>query len=179
MKHHLNVILIALRLIIAVVACMAGYNFISCLFAITHPADMLELLDNYFTPIGSGSGFKYSLYEMRFFPWFLGCYGLLLVYFTRVLITLRKCFVRLKKGDIFYEEQAAQFRRAGGGIIIFAKCRYLLMCAFGAVFFRALQLFFTEIPVFLFIYLMGKLVLVLYHMAEKGAFLREENELTI
>lgn len=177
MKHHLNIILIALRLIIVVVACMAGFYLISCGASFLYPDAALSFSNMSFTPINSG--LKYTAYEAQFIPWFLGCYGLLLVYFTRVLITLRKCFVRLKKGDIFYEEQAAQFRRAGGGIIIFAKCRYLLMCAFGAIFFKALQLFVTEIPVFLFIYLMGKLVLVLHHMAEKGAFLREENELTI
>ncbi|KOS07286.1 hypothetical protein AM493_15500 [Flavobacterium akiainvivens] len=162
---------------IVVAACMAGYNFICAGVSVYDTETGLVFLNQSFSPIGSG--YKYSVYEAQFMPYYLATYGLLLIYLTRVLITLRKCFARLKKGDIFYEEQAREFRRAGGGIIIFAKCRYLLMCAFGAICFKALQLFVTEIPVFLLFYFVGKLVLVLYHMAEKGAFLREENELTI
>jgi hypothetical protein len=177
MKHHLNIILLALRLIIVVAACMAGYHFICCGAAIAYPDAALEFLNRSFTPLPSL--YKYSAYEAQFIPWYLGSYGVLLTYFTYVLITLRKCFTRLKKGNIFFEDQAQELRRAGSGIIIFAKCRYLLMCAFGAIFFKALQLFVTEIPIFLMFYLIGKLILVLHHMAEKGAFLREENDLTI
>jgi len=177
MKHHLNIILSALRLVIVVAACMAGYNFICCGFAFAYPDNALLFLNHNFIPYRSA--LKYNESEALFMPYYLACYGLLLTYFTRVLISLRKCFAKLKKGEIFYEEQARQFRRAGEGIIIFAKCRYVLVCAFGAIFFRAFQLFVTEIPVFLLIYLIGKLVLVLHHIAEKGAFLREENDLTI
>jgi len=177
MKHHLNIILLALRVAIVVAACMAGYQFI-CFGACMYYQDAsLNLLNHYFTPITPN--YKYGGYQAQFLPWYCLCYGFLLTYFTRVLIRLRQCFVKFKAHTIFYEEQAQQIKRAGTGIILFAKGRYLLLCAFGAIFFNAIQLFVTEIPAFLMFYLLGKLVLVLHYMAKKGAFLREENELTI
>lgn len=172
MKHHLTIILLALRAGIIIVAGMAViYAYSAYSYTIT-PDDTLFGL----------SYFKIKPNALRPLwgaPLFLALYSLLLGYLTYVLAKLYKSFSNLQKGNVFYEKQSAQFKSSGSGIIIFAKCKYLLFCAFGAIFFSNISIFIAEALPFITMYLIGKFILVLYYMAEKGEYLREENELTI
>lgn len=174
MKYHLNIILLAVRVMIIVVIGMALFQLFQAYTSYLHP----ELFDSFakerFATLGKEV--DVHLYAL---PYFFVLYAVLLGYLVYVLIQLYRSFARLQRGDVFYDKQAAEFRRAGSGIIIFAKCKYLLVCIFGVYFFRGLFIFITEIPMFLVVYLLGKLVLVLHYLAEKGTFLKEETDLTI
>lgn len=174
MKHHLNIILLAIRVMIIVIIGMALFQLFQAYSSYLHP----ELFDSFAKEKFSTVGKEASIH-LYALPYFFILYAVLLGYLVYVLVTLYRSFNRLQKGEIFYDKQAAEFKRAGGGIIIFAKCKYLLVCIFGVYFFRGLFIFITEIPMFLVVYLLGKLVLALHYLAEKGTFLKEETDLTI
>jgi len=177
MKHHLNIILLALRVLIICMGISALYNFFSAYVNAVHKDEAMAIIAEKFH-LSAPPG-KPAPYSTAPLPYYFICCGILLCYLVYVLVQLNRSFNRLKKGNIFYEKQAIEFKRAGGGLIIFAKCNYFINCGFGAVFFMSVHGFLTEIPQFLFIYLAGKLVLVLYYLAEKGTFLKEEADLTI
>jgi hypothetical protein len=177
MKHHINIILLAIRVMIICISVMALYNFLNAYVSAAYTDEAVSLISKKFTPFTAQV--KPTVLDIAPLPYYFVCYALLLCYLVYVLVQLNRSFNRLEKGNIFYEKQATEFKRAGAGLIIFAKCNYLIYCGFGALCFRSLQSFMTEIPQFLLIYLAGKLVLVLYYLAEKGTFLKEEAELTI
>ncbi len=174
MKHHINIILFAIRAMIIIVIGMALFQLFQAYSSYLHP----EMFDGFAKEKFSTLAKEASVH-LYALPYFFVLYALLQGYLVYVLITLYRSFNRLKKGEIFYKKQADEFKRAGGGIIIFAKVKYLLFCIVGVCFFRGLFVFIKEIPMFLVVYLLGKLVLVLYYLAEKGTFLKEETDLTI
>lgn len=174
MKHHLNIILLALRASIIIMGAMAIWKLINAYSAFKYPDEAGDIVHSNFNVIN-----KASPVDTDFLPPYLMLYALLLVYLVYVLVNLYRSFNNLEKGAVFYSKQSAEFKRGGAGLIIFAKCKYLLVCGFGAICFRDLTSFLSEIPMFLLVYLTGKLVLVLYFMAEKGEHLREETELTV
>ena len=174
MKHHLNIILLAMRIMIVCIGITALYNLFYAYISVVTPDEAISLINEKFhkspKPINI---------DTTPLPYYFASCGLLWCYLVYVLVQLHRSFSRLEKGNVFYDKQPTEFKRAGGGLIIFAKCNYLLHCGFGAVFFMSFLSFFKEIPQFLFIYLTGKLVLVMYHLAKKGTFLKEEADLTI
>jgi hypothetical protein len=172
MKYHLNIILLALRAAIIIVIGMVAYHAFGVYANIADP---------------NGFAIVSSYFKMQDFiipttwgaPLFLSLYSILLAYLVVKLIKLYKSLNNLQKGNVFYEQQSAEFKSAGSGIIIFAKCKYLLFCAAGTLIYANIWVFFTELASFFALYLIGKFVLVLYYMAQKGEYLREENDLTI
>ena len=177
MKHHLNIIIIALRVIFAAIAINAIYNFISSVIFIQtdDPAVITEYFSNTFTPLIPR--------DVTISKWFASAftllYGILLIYGITAVIRFYKCLLKIEKGNMFYEEQGTQLRKTGATIIIFAKLQYLLFCTMGGMFYFDLTQFFKQLPEFLALYLIGKLILLYSYMAEKGEFIREENDLTV
>ena len=174
MRYHLSIILFAVRAMIIIIIGVALFQLFQAYNSYLHPEMFDSFAKEKFATIGKEAGVH--LYAL---PYFFILYALLLGYLIYVLIQLYRSFTRLREGEVFYDKQATEFRRAGGGIIIFAKCKYLLFCIVGVYFFRSLSVFIAEIPMFLVAYFVGKLILVLYYLAEKGAFLKEETDLTI
>ncbi|AXG73805.1 DUF2975 domain-containing protein [Flavobacterium arcticum] len=174
MRYHLNIILLAIRAMIIVIIVYTGMQLFKAYATFLNPTGFENTIREEFDTFSKGFDISQGA-----LPYFYILYAILLGYLVYVLITLYRSFDRLQKGEVFYKKQAAEFKRAGGGIIIFAKCKYLLFCVFGVFFFRSFSIFIKEIPMFLVVYFLGKLVLVLYYLAEKGTFLKEENELTI
>lgn len=174
MKHHLYVLLIALRVLVVVVAFAAIGQFLYAYSSFTDVKEADRLTRSSFNVVA-----PLSPVHHEYVPYYFIGYGLLLCYLTYALVMLYRSFSRLHSGEVFYDQQATQLKRAGAGIIIFAKCFYLLHCAFGAICFRDITSFISQVPFFLGLYLGGKVILVLYYMAEKGTVLREETDLTI
>jgi hypothetical protein len=174
MKHHLYVLLIALRVLVVVIAFAAIGQFLYAYSSFTDPEEANRLIRSTFRVVAPKSPVP-----DEYVGYYFIVYGLLLCYLVYALVMLYRSFIRLHSGDVFYDRQAMHFKQAGAGIIIFAKCNYLLHCAFGAICFRDITSFLSEIPLFLGLYLGGKVILVLYYMAEKGTVLREETDLTI
>ncbi|KAF2518872.1 DUF2975 domain-containing protein [Flavobacterium salilacus subsp. salilacus] len=174
MKYHLNIILLAVRAMIIVTIVFTGIQLFKAYTTFLNPADFENTVREEFATIS-----KELAISTEALPYFHILCAILWGYLVYILIILYRSFDRLQKGEIFYDKQAVAFKKAGEGIIIFAKCKYLLVCVFGVFFFRSLSVFIKEIPMFLVVYLLGKLVLVLYYLAEKGTFLKEETDLTI
>ncbi|MDV6167548.1 DUF2975 domain-containing protein [Flavobacterium sp. DG1-102-2] len=178
MKHHLNIIILALRAAITFATGMVLYYFGTAYRLITQndPALLKGIFANYFTPL-----YHNTIDGNRIWLGTAFCiaYGLLLIYIIIGITCFYRCLLRIEKGKMFYHTQGNQFRRAGSTFIIFAKVKYVLFVATGTLLYFDVKIFFTEIPAFLALYLIGKLILVMSHMAEKGEFIKEENELTI
>lgn len=187
MKHHLNVIIIALRVVLFVVGTMCIYNMIMA-FGLIQNDDQAAINDfflNYFKAPDMVVGDIDKLGARYFFnvKWlavgFTITYTALLVYVMTGIVRLYKCLLKIEKGQMFYNEQGIQFRKVGGTIIVFAKLKYLLFCFTGIMSYLDISTFLKQIPAFLVLYLTGKLILVMSYMAEKGEYIKEENELTI
>lgn len=174
MKYHLNILMIALRIIIFALLLMILYNSVAGLGIVT--VQSKESMDAYFdmfqilrphgnTPLYSGI--------------FIGTYVGLLIYLLIITIKLYKTFSRFEGGHMFYARQGAELRQIGGGIIIFAKSRYLIFCIMGAIVFGDIFVFFKQVPIFLALYLIGKIFLVMSYVSVEGESLKEENDLTV
>jgi len=176
-KHHINVILLALRVIIVGAGAVVLYSFGSAaLFIINNdPAQIKQQFSGTFTPLVEQSYHNNVWYASIFVILF----GILLIYLIFGIVRFYKCLLRIEKGKMFYSTQGEDFRKAGSAIIIFAKLKYLLFCTMGGVVYFQITIFFTELLPFLGVYLIGKLILLMSYMAEKGEFIQEENELTI
>lgn len=178
MKHHLNIIILALRAAIVFATGMVLYYLGTAYRLVTEndPVLLKDFFAAYFTPMAKNviDGNSIALGTA-----FCIIYGGLLIYAIVGITRFYRCLLRIEKGKMFYHTQANQFRRAGATIIIFAKAKYLLFITMGGVLYFDLKIFFTEIPAFLTVYLIGKFILLMSHMAKKGEYIQEENELTI
>lgn len=177
MKHHLNIIILALRLLIAATAISAFYQAgMAVLFLVQDNPEMVkDFFSDYFTPLAKNMPyFNNKWYGSAFCLLYSG----LLIYVTLGIRRLYKCLKKIKKGQLFYNTQGEELRKVGSTVIIFAKSEYLLFCIMAGLYFD-LTVFFWQLPSFLAIYLMGKFILLLSHMAEKGEYIQQENELTI
>lgn len=174
--HHINVIIIALRVVIFVSATMALFNFRMAYKFISEQNP--KHIKNYFTEFFSLDS-QLNHNNIWLASTFAILFGLLLTYLIYGAVWFYKCLLRIEKGKMFYSTQGEDFKKAGAAIIIFAKLKYLLVCAMGLVVYFELDVLFTQLLPFLGIYLIGKLILLMSYMAEKGEFIKEENELTI
>jgi hypothetical protein len=130
MKHHLNILLLAIRAAIIILTGTAVYRFFCAYVSFTDKEAAIDYVHSTFTvPRGP------LIIETYPIQVFFILYGLLLCYLVYVLVKLYRSFDNLYKGNIFYESQAAELRKEGSGIIIFAKLQYLLFCATGSVFY--------------------------------------------
>jgi|GEM_PF-1937030 len=188
MKHHLNVIIIALRVVLFAATVVCVYNLVRAFGFIqnTNSIEVNKFLMDYFTPLEKINLNDIDWLAARYFfdiKWlavgFMLAYTAVLIFGMSGIIRLYKCLLKIEKGQMFYNEQGIQFKKAGATIIIFAKLKYLLFCLVGILSYLDIITFFREIPEFLAIYLIGKFILIMSHMAEKGEFIKEENELTI
>ncbi|KGO91137.1 DUF2975 domain-containing protein [Flavobacterium subsaxonicum] len=175
MKYHLNIILLALRAAIVLVFGMVAFYALNIYDSILNP-NAETVVDSYLPQFKIP---QFIIPPAWGTPVFLSLYLLLLIYLIFKLLELHKSLANLKNGHVFYERQSAEFKSAGSGIIIFAKCQYLLFCTLGTLVYANIAIFLTELPWFFALYLIGKFVLLLHYMAQKGEFLREENELTV
>lgn len=188
MKHHLNIIIIALRVILFAAAIMCIINLIQA-FGFIQTNDPIAVNDfflNYFTAPKLITPNDVEQLGARYFfnvKWlaigFTITYTALIVYGMTGIIRLYKCLLKIEKGQMFYNEQGVQFRKVGATIIIFAKLKYVLFCFTGIMSYLDISTFFKQIPAFLTLYLIGKLILIMSYITEKGEFIQEENELTI
>lgn len=187
MKHHLNVIIIALRIVLFVAGLMCIYNLMRAygFIQVDDPIAVNEFFSNYFNAPKLSLGSMEQLGARYFFnvKWlaisFTIAYTALLVYGITGIIRLYKCLLKIEKNQMFYNEQGIQLRKAGATIIIFAKLKYVLFCLTGILSYLDISTFFKQLPALLILYLAGKLILIMSYIAEKGEFIKEENELTI
>lgn len=188
MKHHLNVIIIALRVVLFAAAVVSIYNMIRAFGFIEegNPIEVNKFFLDYFTPLEKIEFNDIEWLGARYFfdiKWlaigFMLAYTALLVYGISGIIRLYKCLLKIEKGQMFYSEQGIQLKKVGATLIIFAKLKYLLFCLVGILSYLDIFTFFRQIPELLAIYLIGKFILIMSHMAETGEFIKEENELTI
>jgi len=177
MKHHINVILLTLRGAIILAIAWAILHLVAAHSIFTHKyLKVIEYsLTEYFKPI--------SWKEYQNDTWFAGTfcivYALLLGYLIYGLIRFYMCLYNIEKGKMFYITQGVDFKKAGTAIIMFAKLKYLLFCGVGCFYYFDFSTLKDQLPSFLAVYLIGKLILIMSYMAEKGEFIKEENELTI
>lgn len=177
MKYHLTVLTTAIRIIIGIGAVMAIYNFImsAAFFMSDNNTIIKEHFSSYFTPFTS-----LSYHNTK---WLSGSfailYGILLIYGTLGATRVYYCLKNINNGGIFYEDQANEFKRAGANIIIFAKLKYILFCAMGTITYFDLVVFLKQIPAFITLYLIGKSLLVINYVIQKGETIKHENDLTI
>lgn len=188
MKHHINIVIIALRVVLFAVALMCIYNLFRS-YGFFMNEDINELYNyfsDYFNPIDEvginsrkllGASYIFDLKWLAI--GFTISYTALLIYGMAAIVKFYKCLLRIEKGQMFYYEQGTEFRKVGGNIIIFAKVKYVLFCLVGILSYFDITQFFKQIPQLLLLYLVGKLILIMSYMAEKGEFIKEENELTI
>lgn len=174
MKHHLNVLIIALRVIIFALGVMVGWEVLALIGIIQEGS---VAADEYFEDLFTPMRFGYN-------PLWMGIVFIvlnigLIAYLIWSMVRLYRCFLKFEKGNVFYTKQAAEFRAIGAGIIIFAKSRYLLFCTMGAVVYFDLSVFYKQLIPFLAIYLIGKIFLVLSYVSETGEVLKEEHDLTV
>lgn len=187
-RHHINVVIIALRVILFGAALICIYNLIMAFRFIEEndPTIINDFLLNYFTALGKldsqalqSLGTRY-LFDIKWLAiGFMVAYTTLIIYAMSGLVRLYKCLLKIEKGQMFYNEQSNQLRKVGATVIIFAKLKYLLFCFIGIMSFLDISTFFKQLPEFLAFYLLGKFILIMSYMAEKGEFIQEENELTI
>jgi hypothetical protein len=187
-RHHINVVIIALRVILFAAAVVCLYNLFRAFGFIEEndSAVINEFLLNYFTPIVKTYPKDMQLLGARSFfniKWlaigFMIAYTALIIYGMNGIVRLYKCLLRIEKGQLFYNEQGEQLRKVGATVIIFAKIKYVLFCFVGIMSFLDISTFIKQLPELLAVYLIGKLILIMSYIAEKGEFIKEENELTI
>jgi len=188
MKHHLNVVIIALRVILFAAGIMCIFNLVMTYgFMADNDADAIySYFREYFSPLNQTVvGNIDKLGAAYFAPiqylaiGFTLSYTALLIYGMAAIIRLYKCLLKIEKGQMFYNEQGTQLKKVGATVIIFAKVKYLLFCFTGVMSFLDISTFVKQIPELLAVYLIGKFILIMSHMAETGEFIKEENELTI
>jgi len=188
MKHHLNIVIIALRVILFAAAILCLFNLVMTYEFITdnNTDAIYSYFREYFSPLNQtvvGNIDKLGAAYFGPILWlgvgFTLSYTALLIYGMTVIVRFYKCLLKIEKGQMFYYEQGAEFRKVGGRIIIFAKVKYVLFCLVGILSYFDITQFFRQIPQLLLLYLVGKLILIMSYMAEKGEFIKEENELTI
>lgn len=177
MKNHLTVILLALRGAVMAAAAWAILHLMGAKAILTYPEpDIVKInLGEYFFPKAWENFYNYKWQAAAF------CivYALLLGYLIFGIIRLYRCLTKIEKGQMFYSTQGNDFRKAGANIILFAKAKYVLFALMGWGFYGDPSVLYRQIPSFLAIYLIGKLILLISSMAEKGGFVQQENELTI
>ena len=188
MKHHINIVIIALRVILFASGLMCVYNLVRA-FGFIMDDNTKEIYDYfhiYFTPLTPSVTKSINALGNTYFPniqWlaigFPIAYTALIIYGMSGIVRLYKCLLKIEKGQIFYTEQGVQFRKVGGTIIIFAKIKYLLFCFTGIIVYFDVSTFAKQLPELLTLYLIGKLILIMSYMAEKGEFIKEENDLTV
>ncbi|MGQ2983463.1 hypothetical protein [Flavobacterium sp.] len=178
MRHHINIIALAVRIAITVASCMAAFYLAMVVFFHLEDGHLLvkEFFSDHFTPITSGVTYHNNEW---FGSAFCIIYAVLLIYCVTGLQRFHKGLKRIKKGGMFEPGQDESFRKAAATVVIFAKSKYLLFCTMGSLLYFDLTIFFREIPSFLAVYLIGKFIYLISGMAEKGTFIQEENQLTI
>ncbi|WP_294820776.1 hypothetical protein [uncultured Flavobacterium sp.] len=178
MRHHINIIALAVRAAIVIASCMAFIHLaMAVLFHLEDGQPLVkQFFSGYFTPLTKATPYHNNEW---YGSAFCIVYAALLIYCVTGLQRFQKGLKRIKKGYIFEEGQDKAFRNAAASVIIFAKSKYLLFCTMGSLLYFDLTIFFREIPSFLAIYLIGKFMYLISGIAEKGAFIRQENELTI
>jgi len=174
MKHHLNIMITALRITMFAASVIAIVNLIVAIsLAFFEDASLTK---NYFDSDFITKTNHNSLWLSLVF---LTLYSSLLLYAVFGLAKFYNCLIKIKKGHLFYHTQGLEFKKAGAAIILFAKFKYVLFCVMGIIAYYDISVLFKRIPELLSVYMIGKLVLLLSHLAEKGEFIKKENELTI
>jgi|SRR5690606_21940794 len=174
--NHINVIITALRILLAIAAIMAVYNIGMGIFIIIK--NNRELAHDFLNQT-----FKLPEYtiseETQLAGIFAVLYGVFLAYLIYGIKRFYKCMIKIKSGKMFYNDQGEDFKKAGTAVITFAKAKFVLYSCTALVLHFDVPFLFKQILPFLGLYLTGKLLYIMAYMAEKGEFIQEENELTI
>ena len=173
MKRNITIITIALKVLLIALGIYIGVYFLAGISEFTFNGSQVSraLLSYTFTPIKPTAHWAEGTFMLL--------YTLLNVYLFNVVNNFRLTLKSLRTSEIFEHDQAEGFRRAGRGLIIFAKLEYLLICGFGSVALFDLVTYFTQFVPFMALYIIGKFILILAEMLKRGELLREETELTI
>ena len=178
MRHHINIIALAVRVAMAAASCMAVFYLAMGVFFHVEDGHLLvkEFFSDYFTPLSKATPYSNNEWYGTAFCFI---YAGLLIYCVTGLKRFHRSLKRIKKGGMFEPGQDESFRKAAATVVIFAKSKYLLFVTMGSLLYFDLTIFFREIPSFLAVYLIGKFIYLIAGMAEKGTFILEENQLTI
>lgn len=173
MKRNITIITTALLLVLIPLSIYIALCFIAGLGGLTNEVSRFTkyIIDDFFNPLEEADGTYLSL--------FLIAYSVLMAYLFVTVNNLRFALKSIAKEGVFEDNQAAKLHRAGSGLIIFAKLKYLLFCAFGSLAMWDVVIFFRQLLPFLALYITGKFILVIADMAQRGEMLLEETELTI
>ncbi|WP_294733902.1 DUF2975 domain-containing protein [uncultured Flavobacterium sp.] len=110
---------------------------------------------------------------------FLVLYAVTTGYLVYVLWYFVNVLYKIHKGYTFYQDQSKGFKKSGSSIIIYGKSKFLLFLIFWAFFFYNPFVFVGGLVSYLTIYIIGKFLLVLSVMIEKGEVLKQEVDLTV
>lgn len=173
MKRNITIITTALLLVLIPLSIYIAMCFIAGLGGLTNEVSRFTkyIIDDYFNPLQEADDTMLSL--------FLISYSALMAYLFVTANNLRLTLRRIAKKGVFEDNQANKLRRAGSGLIIFAKLKYLMLCAFGSLAMWDVIIFFRQLLPFLALYITGKFILVIADMTLRGEMLLEETELTI
>lgn len=178
MKRDLTIIYLALRAAIIITTVWAIIHITTAKNIISYddPNVVKDALSEYFSPTEGWAVYASDKTEAAAF-----CivYALLIVYLIYGIIRFYRCITKIENGKMFYTTQGEEFRKAANNIIGFAKLKYLLFCGVGMLYFFDLEILFRQLPSFIAIYLLGKLILLMSYMTQTGEFVKQENELTI
>lgn len=173
MKRNIQIITTALLLVLIPLSVYIALCFICGLGGLTNEVGKFAhyITDDFFEPLEQPGDTLLSL--------FLLAYSGLMAYLFITVNNLRFTLKSIYRKGVFEDNQAGKLRRAGSGIIIFAKLKYLLLCAFGSLAMWDVIIFFRQLLPYLALYITGKFILVIADMAKRGETLLEETELTI
>lgn len=83
------------------------------------------------------------------------------------------------KERMFHNKQADELKRIAATVIAFAKLKFILIMLCGVFFLMAPFNVLGFIPVYLCLYLLGKILLVFSFFLKNGQVIKQENEMTI
>lgn len=175
MKWHLNIILIILNLSIFgySIYCLFLFGGLIVPFVVDGWTSIETIIKddffqdaNYFAPNYVNYIFIISLLILHAF-------------LIKNLLLARKSITKIYSGEIIYDNQSADFKSLGGGLIIFAKLKYTLLMITGVFFYNDITIFVDALPQFLLFYLLGKILLIISLIVSRGELLKKENDLTV
>lgn len=173
MKRDVNIVIAAIVVLIIGFTILTGVTIISIFndFNLGDDVPIREVLLSTFN--------NYSLADNIHIITFLALYAMLNAAMVYILILLKRGLTAIKKGEIFTIKQTREFKMGGNGLIVFALAKYALFCFYGILAFHAPLIILKAFMPFLIVYLLGRVVLIVSHMTEKGEYLKKENDLTI
>nr|WP_322625049.1 DUF2975 domain-containing protein [uncultured Flavobacterium sp.] len=173
MKRNITIITTALLLVLIPLSIYIALCFIAGLGGLTNEVSRFSkyLITEFFTPKREVDGISLSLFLIAYSA-LIAC---LFVYVNSLRLTLKD----IAKKGAFEDNNANKLRASGRGLVRFAWSKYLLFSLFGPIAVWDIGVLFYQLLPFLALYTIGKFILVIADMTQRGEMLLEETELTI